>query len=109
MLNLKPPLAQTTLPVHQALSGVQSIAMTPAISDSYAWFVSVSPMITLLELFGKAYGTTSCHLGTLDQIVTVDARADGCERCVLEPRCNTLLELFCDSAPHICEGIEGQH
>lgn len=34
VLNLKPPLAQMTLPVHQPLSGVQSIAITPAISSS---------------------------------------------------------------------------
>lgn len=37
-----PPLAQMTLPVHQALSGVQSIATTPAISDSYAYNELVS-------------------------------------------------------------------
>lgn len=32
VLNLKPPFAQTVLPVHQPLSGVHSIAMTPATS-----------------------------------------------------------------------------
>ena len=34
VLNLKPPFAQIVLPVHQALSGVHSIAMTPATSWS---------------------------------------------------------------------------
>lgn len=33
-LNLKPPLHEITLPVVYAASGVQSIAMTPAVSDS---------------------------------------------------------------------------
>ena len=31
---LKPPFAHITLPVHHALSGVQSIAITPATSES---------------------------------------------------------------------------
>lgn len=36
VLNLKPPLQLMTEPVVYAASGVQSIAMTPAVSDSYA-------------------------------------------------------------------------
>lgn len=53
--------------------------------------------------------TASGNLSTLDQVVAVDARADGCERCVLEPRGDALLELFCNSAPHICEEMYSQY
>jgi hypothetical protein len=72
---LKPPLDEITLPVVQAQSGVQSIAIVPAISDSYACEnVSIRNSCSKSEI--RTHRPSTSNFGIIHQILSIHIRSE---------------------------------